>query len=96
MLEYEHYKLLLPRLVVKPAVRTCSLRNLREASEVSLATGVYAAAQTQETVTVYAYRMQVVGQVCWESLATAEGYAFVNLVIAGSAPTVAEGKMHIG
>lgn len=56
---------------------------------------MYVAAQTQETVTVYAYRMQVVGQVCWEFLATAEEYAFVDLVIAGSAPTVAEGKMHI-
>lgn len=81
---------------MKPAVHMCNSRSLDEGLEAVLVTEVYAAAQTQETVTVYAYRMQVVGQVCWESLATAEGYAFVNLVIAGSAPTVAEGKMHIG
>lgn len=81
---------------MKPAVHMCNSRSLDEGLEAVLVTEVYAAAQTQETVTVYAYRMQVVGQVCWESLATAEGYAFVNLVIAGSAPTVAEGKTHIG
>lgn len=61
MLEYEHYKLLLPGLVVKPAVRTCNSRSLHEGLEAVLVTEVYAAAQTQETVTMYAYRMQVVG-----------------------------------
>lgn len=81
---------------MEPAGHTCNLRSLREALEVSLATGVYAAAQTQDTATMYAYRMQVVGQVCWESLATAEGFACVDLVTAGSAPTAAEGKTHIG
>lgn len=85
---------LLAVLAATTAVRTCSLRNLREGSRANLATEVYAVVQTLVIAEVYAYHMPVAGWVCLVHLVTAEVCAFGSLEIVDSVPTAVVDRMH--